>query len=168
MICKGFCSSSSLRPWNQQVHNFFLNLLINVLVFILSFVYINFGPTFKVCRFPHFSDHNHNRGCSSVVERSLCMWKARGSIPRISTPFARYSKLELNEAVVAEWLRRWTWNPMGSARVGSNPANCDNLLVSHISCSMLRNENWIETKKCLLWGLNPWPLVYETSALPLS
>ena len=24
------------------------------------------------------------RGCSSVVERSLCMWKARGSIPRIS------------------------------------------------------------------------------------
>ena len=24
-------------------------------------------------------------------------------------------------AVVAEWLRRWTANPMGSARVGSNP-----------------------------------------------
>ena len=23
---------------------------------------------------------------------------------------------------MAEWLRRWTWNPMGSARVGSNPA----------------------------------------------
>ena len=22
---------------------------------------------------------------------------------------------------VAEWLRRWTANPMGSARVGSNP-----------------------------------------------
>ena len=70
------------------------------------------------------------RGCSSVVERSLCMWKARGSIPRISTPFARYSELKLNEAVVAEWLRRWTWNPMGSARVGSNPANCDNLLMT--------------------------------------
>ena len=26
------------------------------------------------------------------------------------------------QAVVAEWLRRWTWNPMGSPRVGSNPA----------------------------------------------
>ena len=27
---------------------------------------------------------------------------------------------------VAEWLRRWTANPMGSARVGSNP-----ILVVH-------------------------------------
>ena len=25
-------------------------------------------------------------------------------------------------AALAEWLRRWTWNPMGSPRVGSNPA----------------------------------------------
>ena len=31
----------------------------------------------------------------------------------------------ITAAVVAEWLRRWTWNPMGSARVGSNPANCE-------------------------------------------
>ena len=28
-------------------------------------------------------------------------------------------KTEVDE--VAEWLRRWTANPMGSARVGSNP-----------------------------------------------
>ena len=26
-----------------------------------------------------------------------------------------------NNDEVAEWLRRWTANPMGSARVGSNP-----------------------------------------------
>ena len=26
------------------------------------------------------------------------------------------------QAALAEWLRRWTWNPMGSPRVGSNPA----------------------------------------------
>ena len=25
--------------------------------------------------------------------------------------------------VVAEWLRRWTRNPLGSARAGSNPAD---------------------------------------------
>ena len=62
-----------------------------------------------------------------MVERSLCMWKARGSIPRISTYFLWQF---VNTAVVAEWLRRWTWNPMGSARVGSNPANCDNLFRS--------------------------------------
>ena len=27
---------------------------------------------------------------------------------------------------VAEWLRRWTANPMGSARVGSNPILVEN------------------------------------------
>ena len=29
---------------------------------------------------------------------------------------------------VAEWLRRWTANPMGSARVGSNPIGVANVL----------------------------------------
>ena len=29
---------------------------------------------------------------------------------------------------VAEWLRRWTANPMGSARVGSNPILVENIL----------------------------------------
>ena len=26
---------------------------------------------------------------------------------------------------MAEWLRRWTANPLGSARAGSNPADVD-------------------------------------------
>lgn len=30
----------------------------------------------------------------------------------------------LSAAAMAEWLRRWTWNPMGSPRAGSNPARC--------------------------------------------
>ena len=29
--------------------------------------------------------------------------------------------IDFNDDEVAEWLRRWTANPMGSARVGSNP-----------------------------------------------
>ena len=29
------------------------------------------------------------------------------------------------QAVMAEWLRRWTWNPMGFPRAGSNPAHSD-------------------------------------------
>ena len=33
-----------------------------------------------------------------------------------------FSKLR---AAMAEWLRRWTWNPMGSSRAGSNPARSD-------------------------------------------
>ena len=31
---------------------------------------------------------------------------------------------------VAEWLRRWTANPLGSARVGSNPILVDHFLNS--------------------------------------
>ena len=114
----------------------------------LSLTYNHFvRPHVQVFWFVSFSVNKQNGGCSSVVERSLCMWKARGSIPRISS------------AVVAEWLRRWTWNPMGSARVGSNPANCDSLFAF-----FLNNQN----RRCLLWGLNPRPPVYETGALPLS
>ena len=33
--------------------------------------------------------------------------------------------------VVAEWLRRWTRNPLGSPRAGSNPADYDNLFPSY-------------------------------------
>ena len=28
-------------------------------------------------------------------------------------------------AVVSEWLRRWTWNPLGYARTGSNPVRSE-------------------------------------------
>ena len=31
--------------------------------------------------------------------------------------------------VVAEWLRRWTRNPLGSPRVGSNPTDYEQCLV---------------------------------------
>ena len=39
---------------------------------------------------------------------------------------------------VAEWLRRWTANPLGSARVGSNPILVDNfLLILLLQCYLL-------------------------------
>ena len=34
------------------------------------------------------------------------------------------SPLNVNDTV-SEWLRRWTRNPLGSARVGSNPTGVD-------------------------------------------
>ena len=37
-----------------------------------------------------------------------------------------------HEDEVAEWLRRWTANPMGSARVGSNPILVDNFGLKNI------------------------------------
>ena len=36
---------------------------------------------------------------------------------------------------VAEWLRRWTANPMGSARVGSNPILVEFFLVQVLNVS---------------------------------
>ena len=45
--------------------------------------------------------------------------------------------------IMAEWLRRWTANPLGSARVGSNPADVD-FFCSHSSvgfaCSFARQR----------------------------
>ena len=38
------------------------------------------------------------------------------------------SKLE-NQDEVAEWLRRWTANPLGSPRVGSNPILVDYMFL---------------------------------------
>ena len=39
-------------------------------------------------------------------------------------------------AVMAEWLRRWTWNPMGSSRAGSNPARSEFFLLGN------NNPSW--------------------------
>ena len=48
-----------------------------------------------------------------------------GSIPFAAVPDDAYldaSKHFENHDSVSEWLRRWTRNPLGSARAGSNPA----------------------------------------------
>ena len=36
---------------------------------------------------------------------------------------------DFNDDEVAEWLRRWTANPMCSARVGSNPIHVEQFLI---------------------------------------
>ena len=35
--------------------------------------------------------------------------------------------------VVAEWLRRWTRNPLGSPRAGSNPADYEELFSNFLA-----------------------------------
>ena len=42
-----------------------------------------------------------------------------------------------SRADVAEWLRRWTWNPLGSARTGSNPVVSEGFLYKKDSCENL-------------------------------
>ena len=41
---------------------------------------------------------------------------------------------------MAEWLRRWTWNPLGSARAGSNPVGTD--IWEHTAFSETLKHRW--------------------------
>ena len=67
------------------------------------------------------------------VYKVLWPTTARQNVPLLSSGF--------HEAVVAEWLRRWTRNPLGSARAGSNPADCARFSVVEagklLICSVL-------------------------------
>ena len=47
----------------------------------------------------------------------------------------------LIEVVVAEWLRRWTRNPLGSPRTGSNPADYDQFFWSFHFILFLREKD---------------------------
>ena len=44
-------------------------------------------------------------------------------------------------AVMAEWLRRWTWNPMGISRAGSNPARSVRSFFSEVYSEEVGNTN---------------------------
>ena len=43
--------------------------------------------------------------------------------------------------MVVEWLRRWTWNPMGSFRAGSNPARSVRIFFSELYSEKVGNTN---------------------------
>ena len=50
--------------------------------------------------------------------------------------FFKYKLTKYAADEVAEWLRRWTANPLGSARVGSNPIFVGNFLCLGVSTEM--------------------------------
>ena len=54
--------------------------------------------------------------------------------------------LVLYEDEVAEWLRRWTANPLGNARVGSNP-----ILVEFCNLIGVMVKRWWLEKKLKMW-----------------
>ena len=43
--------------------------------------------------------------------------------------------------MMAEWLRRWTWNPMGISREGSNPARSVRSFFSEVYSEEVGNTN---------------------------
>ena len=58
----------------------------------------------------YFFQHFASRGCSAVVARSLCMWKAPGSIPGISNDFIFYfDKGIFSGSVEHIWLCNRYW-----------------------------------------------------------
>jgi hypothetical protein len=87
-------------------------------VSFVHFLWIDFA--FKVC----VNDVGKKR--TSVLSLLNC-WLSNNNITNVSFTCLILYKLKQDE--VAEWLRRWTANPLGSARVGSNPI----LVVSFLS-----------------------------------
>ena len=74
----------------------------------------------------HSSCDGYGSSLGSLGKRSLC--------ERISCALERVCTVKV---VVAEWLRRWTRNPLGSPRAGSNPADyvyC--FIVNAFQCSI--------------------------------
>ena len=55
----------------------------------------------------------------------------------------------MSRLVVAEWLRRWTRNPLGSPRAGSNPADYEGRMTTF----------WFRTE-------NVFDYVYPHKAIP--
>ena len=78
------------------------------------------------------------RQCSLAVEHPLSKREVVGSNPAIGS-FIRIWRgsstavdsigICLAKDTVSEWLRRWTRNPLGSARRGSNPLGVDFILT---------------------------------------
>lgn len=67
---------------------------------------------------------------------------------------------------VAEWLRRWTANPMCSARVGSNPILVEKLLLHQFySVIVHQGENVLGRNTCAdfsfsyIWERQDWERV---------
>ena len=66
--------------------------------------------------------------CCSWVLISLSTYTSSDTLADLSIGQA-INPHSIHQAVVAEWLRRLTRNQLGSARAGSNPADCEFFLV---------------------------------------
>ena len=69
----------------------------------------------------------------------------------------------LQAVVVAEWLRRWTRNPLGSSRAGSNPADNEyfiSFLYNYLLLSFHLNQH-IFTSDTHKDGIRKWYTYYQ-------
>ena len=65
--------------------------------------------------------------------------------------------------VVAEWSRRWTWNPLGSPRAGSNPA--DYVLSRNLSHGNNYDRQLLSLAICCTCPVTGFLIVFFNTAL---
>ncbi len=56
-------------------------------------------------------------------------------------------RTQVSAAAMAEWLRRWTRNPMGSSRVGSNPTRSARFFLLFLHSYYQSNKEERQEKK---------------------
>lgn len=80
------------------------------------------------------STDRHSRDFVAFLQKSGL--KVDFLIVKVLLLMGIYPRLRTRAVVVAEWLRRWTRNPLGSPRAGSNPADyvCFSFAVSLLEC----------------------------------
>ena len=81
-------------------------------------------------------ENPHDAGFGNRTQATLVGGRAISPLPPFGKNISElllcaFSQLYPLNVVVAEWLRRWTRNPLGSTRAGSNPADYVRRLASH-------------------------------------
>ena len=102
-------------------------------------------------------------GCSSVVERSLCMWKARGSIPRISKYlFLSKYLIEINHVTDLSGGKVTTENQKSAYTPFSCFLSCNIIsdsVILTLTCKHVRkhayNKFWRCVKSMEMRGIEP-------------
>ena len=117
--------------------------------------------------------HNHTHVFFII---KLCVAKRSFNERHMAPHYTRYTTSIFasirRRVVVAEWLRRWTRNPLGSSRAGSNPADNDGVLTraqnpvnypaAYTPISPLRLYCFSGTSQPRHQGSAKWPAYYLT------
>ena len=81
-----------------------------------------FNPCDDLISIPHPVPHYHRRHDSCTPLSTQPFLKRKPETKRLRRVKNDVDPCKPRVAAMAEWLRRWTRNPMGSSRAGSNPA----------------------------------------------
>ena len=88
------------------------------------------------CQVDQYIQNNtkHNDSTAAIFERS------RKQNTFYTFTNNSFTNSNMYTVVVAEWLRRWTRNPLGSSRAGSNPADNEYFYVNYLPSNVFTIE----------------------------